>query len=630
MQSEVTLGPRPVPFVPSRRLRGWLLFALSNFFEGLAILLLAAEVVVVGLAVFTRYALNQPIAGSDELATLVLVWLTFIGGAVATRRRAHLSVNLLVQQLPLPVQHWLEAVVEWLSIGMLLVLSWQSLLLVQRRGDQVSPGFGYNLGLLPLPLAVGAIGMMAFILARLVAMPRRQVVISGTIVWSLLGILGYVGLALGWDLTTLPALPALLAGFVVLLLANAPLLLALGLPSVGYLFLLGGSNLIMFPQIMVGGTQNFVLLAIPLFIVAGVLMETGGISARLVNLAMALVGHLRGGLAQVCVVAEILFSGISGSTVADVTAIGSVLLPSMRRAGYSKEDAVSIVSAASAMGILVPPALLMVILGAMANLSVTALFLAGFLPALVLAAGLMLLIYVQAGRKNWPTVQRASWHELGKAFLDAIIPMMMPVLIFGSIFSGAATVTEAAALAVVYALVVGVFVYREITPKDLPKMFLESSVMTSVSMWVVGVSSLFTWLLARQQVPDAVAAWILSISSAQWFFIVASILLFTLFGALLEGFPAAIILGPIFYPIASQLGVDLIHYSIIIVASVGIGLFLPPVGIGLFIATAMGRTTMSAVMRPFAPYLVVLLATLVLVGLIPWVTLVVPQTFLSK
>ena len=201
----------------------------------------------------------------------------------------------------------------------------------------------------------------------------------------------------------------------------------------------------------------------------------------------------------------------------------------------------------------------------------------------------------------------------------------MPVIIFGSIFTGAATVTEAAAIAALYALLVGVVVYREIRPRALPALFLDASVMTASSMWIVGASSLFTWVLARQQVPALIASWILSVSGAGWFLIVSSILLFILFGALLEGFPAAIILGPILYPIAAQVGVDPIHYSIVIVASVGIGLFLPPIGICLFIATGIGQTTVAEVAGTFVPYLAVLVVALVLVGLLPGITLLLPN-----
>ncbi|MBS1192501.1 MAG: transporter permease DctM, partial [Nitrospirae bacterium] len=375
--------------------------------------------------------------------------------------------------------------------------------------------------------------------------------------------------------------------------------------------------------------DNFVLLAIPLFILAGAMMETGGISRRLVDLATALVGHLRGGLAHVTVVAEILFSGISGSTTADVAAMGALLIPSMEKAGYGKEEAISIVSAASAMGILVPPCLLMVILATIADISVTALFLAGFLPAAVLAGALMLLIYVKARRQNWQVAARASWRNLGKATLHAIVPLLLPVIIFGSIFTGAATVTESAVLAVIYALVVGVLVYRELPLSRLPHLFLESTSLSAMSMWLIASASVFTWLLARDQVPQMVSGVILSLSGARWFFLLASVFLFIFFAALLEGFPAVIILGPIFYPIAATMGVSTLHFSIIIVACVGIGLFLPPVGVGLFVACGIARSTMSRIIRPFGPYLLVLILGLLIVAFIPWITMVLPQHFLT-
>jgi len=288
----------------------------------------------------------------------------------------------------------------------------------------------------------------------------------------------------------------------------------------------------------------------------------------------------------------------------------------------------NIVSAASAMGILVPPCLLMVILATIADISVTALFLAGFLPAAVLAGTLMLLIYVKARRQNWQVATRASWRNLRKATLHAIVPLLLPVIIFGSIFTGAATVTESAVLAVIYALVVGVLVYRELPLRHLPHLFLESTSLSAMSMWLIASASVFTWLLARDQVPQMVSGVILSLSGARWFFLVASVFLFIFFAALLEGFPAVIILGPIFYPIAATMGVSTLHFSIIIVACVGIGLFLPPVGVGLFVACGIARSTMGRVIKPFGPYLLVLLLGLLIVTFIPWITVVLPQHFL--
>jgi C4-dicarboxylate transporter DctM subunit len=299
----------------------------------------------------------------------------------------------------------------------------------------------------------------------------------------------------------------------------------------------------MLPQRLIAGADNFVLLAIPLFILAGRLMETGGISRRLVALALALVGHLRGGLAHVTMVGEILFSGISGSTTADVAVLGALLLPAMEREGYRRAEAVAIVSAAAAMGILVPPCLLMVLLATIANLSVTALFLAGFLPAAVLAGVLMLLIALQAWRQHWPVVTRASWGSLGRALRSACLPLLLPVLIFGSIFTGAATVTESAVLAVLYAWLVGACLYREIPWRALPRLCLESGIVSAVSLWLIASASVFTWLLAREQVPQFVANTLLTLSREPWFFLLASLAIFTGFAALLEGVPAVIILG---------------------------------------------------------------------------------------
>jgi tripartite ATP-independent transporter DctM subunit len=306
-----------------------------------------------------------------------------------------------------------------------------------------------------------------------------------------------------------------------------------------------------------------------------------------------------------------------------------VLLPSMQRAGYRREDAVSIVSAASAMGILVPPALLMVILGAMANLSVTRLFMAGLLPALVLAAALMLLIYVQARRKNWPVAKRASLRELGSASVHAIIPMMMPVIIFGAILGGIADPTEAAVLAVFYAFFVGVFVYREIAWADLPKIIVDSAVTSGVVIFMVGCASSFSWILASEQIPTEIARWMLAISEAPWVFFVVSTLVFIVLGAILEGLPAIIICLPIFAPIAVKLGIDPLHYSIIVVAAIGVGLFLPPVGLGLYVASSFAKIRVDETFRAMGPYVLVLFLGMLVLIAFPSLTLIVPQAFYS-
>jgi C4-dicarboxylate transporter DctM subunit len=595
--------------------------------EAATVMTILLQVVSVGAGVFCRYVLHRPLAGADEVATLGLVWLTFLGGAVAQRRQAHPRVSLGGPRLATVA--WVDALTRLVEIGFFAGVCWQSLGLFRLRLGEVSAGVGFDMSLYPLAVLLGVTATGLFAVGHLATLSWRvlRTVLVGV------GGLGAGGALLlhltGGHLPHLPTIGLLLVGFPVLLLVNAPLAVALGFPALVALQGLGGAHLLMLPQRLIAGADNFVLLAIPLFILAGRLMETGGISRRLVALALALVGHLRGGLAHVTVVGEILFSGISGSTTADVAVLGALLLPAMEREGYRRAEAVAIVSAAAAMGILVPPCLLMVLLATIANLSVTALFLAGFLPAAVLAGVLMLLIALQAWRQHWPVVTRASWGSLGQALRSACLPLLLPVLIFGSIFTGAATVTESAVLAVLYAWLVGACLYREIPWRALPRLCLESGIVSAVSLWLIASASVFTWLLAREQVPQLVANALLTLSREPWFFLLASLMIFTGFAALLEGVPAVIILGPLFYPIATQMGVSTLHFSILIVACVGIGLFLPPMGVGLLIACTMARTPVPSVMGTVGLYLGVLLAGLLLVAFVPWITLVLPTWILG-
>ncbi|MBX6368563.1 MAG: TRAP transporter large permease, partial [Rhodospirillales bacterium] len=397
------------------------------------------------------------------------------------------------------------------------------------------------------------------------------------------------------------AIGIMVLSFVVMIGLTAPVAFAVGLSAAIGLYLSDTAPLLVVPQHMFSGADSFVLLAIPLFILAGALMETGGISTRLVYLARVLVGHLRGGLGMAVVVAESFFSGISGSTVADVSAIGSLMVPSLIRVGFRPERAVAIVSAASAMGILIPPCLIMVVIAQIAGLSVGALFLAGFIPAAVLALAIMILIYVQARRDGLGGEPRASLRELGRAVRGAIIPMMMPVIIFGAILGGIADPTEAAVLAVFYAFFVGVFVYKEIAWSDLPRIIVDSAVTSGVVIFMVGCASSFSWILASEQVPAEIARWMLALSETPFVFFVVSTLVFIVLGAILEGLPAIIICLPIFVPIAIRLGIDPLHYSIIVVAAIGLGLFLPPVGLGLYVASSFAKIRVEQTFRAMAP-----------------------------
>jgi C4-dicarboxylate transporter DctM subunit len=343
---------------------------------------------------------------------------------------------------------------------------------------------------------------------------------------------------------------------------------------------------------------------------------------------MAIVGKVRGGLAMVVVVAEILFSGISGSTAADVSAISSLLTPSMKRAGYSGPESVSIVAAASAMGILVPPCLTMVVLGSLVNLSIVTLFLAGFVPAFILAGALLLLIAVRARRQQWPVTTGASHADLGRALKSAIVPMGLPVVLFGGIFSGATTVTEAALIAVVYAAVAGVAM-NGLRPAESVTQLAQSGVVTATTLWVLAAASAFAWILVREWVPQTLGEWIAGSGTGPVGFMAATVVLFVVIGALLEGLPALLIFGPILFPISKSLGIDPVHYGIVIVAAMGIAFFLPPVGVGLTIAAGIARVDIDEVSRSYVPYLIALLAGLALIAAFPYFTLVLPRMIMG-
>jgi len=417
----------------------------------------------------------------------------------------------------------------------------------------------------------------------------------------------------------------LLLSFALLLVVGAPMAAAMALSATVAFLLQGSTPLMLVVQTIYAGMDSFLFLAVPLFILAGNLMETGGITRRLVALAHALVGHFWGGLGMVTVVGEILFSEISGSTTADVSAIGSVMTPALLQSGYAPGRAVAIVSAAAGMGILVPPCITMLVLASIANLSVAALFMAGFLPAFVMAALIMVLIWMQAKRENIPRQGRFAWRRLGATLLDALIALGMPVIIFGGILGGVFTATEAAAVAVLYGLVVGVFVYKEIQPRQLIPILAHSAVLTAAVGFLVGAAGIFAFILASEKVPQAVAQGILSISKDPTFFMVVSLFVFLSIGLILEGLPAVIVLFPIMQPVARQVGIDPLHYAIMATAAIGVGIFIPPLGVGYLIACGIGRIRASDAIRPMLPYVAVLVLGLMIIALVPGITLVLPR-----
>ncbi|HET7216390.1 MAG TPA: TRAP transporter large permease subunit [Vicinamibacterales bacterium] len=590
--------------------------------------LVLAQALVVGLQVGGRLLFHRPFPWTEEIARLLLVWLMCAGGVVALRSAQHPRVTALVRLLNPERRAAVDRGLRLVLLVLFVSLIAPAIRLTISSMDERLPASGISgawmSAVLPVALFLmsGAIGQQ-FKDEGLAPWRNRSLV-----AWSL----GAAGVVLASVLIPLVAgaapLVVLVTGFLATAALGMPLAFTLALTSVTYLLGIGGVSLMIVPIKILGGVDSFVLLAIPLFIVAGALMETGGISERIVALAMAIVGQVRGGLAMVTVVAEILFSGISGSTAADVSAISSLLVPSMRRAGYSGPESVSIVASASAMGILVPPCLTMVVLGSLVNLSIVTLFLAGFVPAFILAAALIVSIAARARRHNWPVSSKASVSDLLSAARRAAVPLGLPVILFGGIFTGATTVTEAALIAVVYAFVAGVMM-GGIRRAELTTQLAQSGVVTATTLWVLAAASAFAWILVREWVPQVLGEWIGGAGAGRTGFLALTIAIFVLIGALLEGLPALLIFGPILFPISRAVGLDPVHYGIVIIAAMGIAFFLPPVGVGLSIAAGVARVDIDDVSRSYVPYLIALLAGLVLIAAFPWFTLVLPRFFLG-
>jgi C4-dicarboxylate transporter DctM subunit len=413
-----------------------------------------------------------------------------------------------------------------------------------------------------------------------------------------------------------------LAAFAAFVALGVPIAFALGAGAAIGLWLMDGVPLDIVASRTFGAIDSFTFLAIPFFILAGELMETGGISRRLITLANALVGHVRGGLANVTVVAMVLFSGVSGSTSADAAAVGSVMLPSMREKGWDPARAGAVVAASAGMGILVPPCLTMVVYGSVTNTSIAALFAAGLLPAAIMAGALMLHIRLQgAGPAPEPRQGGAArW----RALRGALLALGLPIIIFGGILGGAFTPTEAAVVAVAYAVLAGAL-HRELSFAFFWAAVVRSGVATGAVMLMIAGANILAWLLTVEQVPQALAALIAEAGGGRFGFLLLSLVVFLVLFALLDGIPGMLMIIPVFVPIARELGIDPLHYGLVMTTVMGIALFLPPLGVGLYIVLGLSGASLPALSRALAPYLLTMSAVALLVTLWPGLVLAVPR-----
>lgn len=416
--------------------------------------------------------------------------------------------------------------------------------------------------------------------------------------------------------------------FFITLLIGIPVAFCLALTSLVVLLVLGDVPLHLIPQRMFTGMDSFPLMAVPFFILAGDLMNACGITTRIVRFATAIVGSIRGGLAHVNIVASMFFAGISGSAVADTAAMGSILIPAMEDDGYDKTFAAAVTAASSVIGPIIPPSIPVVIFALVGSVSVGGLFLAGMIPGILIGLGLMAVAYFLARKHNYGTKRPlVSFRELISSTRGAIIPMIMPVIILGGILSGAFTPTEAAAVAVGYAIVVGLFVLRSITVKDLPTIFFRSMVTTSTILMVMACANVFSWILGTQQIPQQLAAEISSWTSNPYLLLLLINLILLLVGCFLEGTASIIIMVPILLPLATHAGIDPLHFGIVVVMNLMIGLITPPLGLCLFVVCTVANVGLTRLIRMTLPFVMIEIVTLLIVTYIPGLSLYFPRMF---
>jgi tripartite ATP-independent transporter DctM subunit len=417
----------------------------------------------------------------------------------------------------------------------------------------------------------------------------------------------------------------LLLSFVILCIASMPISFALGISTALALTLFTDIPLIVIPQRIIAGYDSFTLLAVPLFILVGSIMSRGGIANRLLNLANILIGHVRGGLAHATIIASLFFGSVSGSALADVAAIGGLVIPAMVKEKYDRAFAVIVVACSSPLSPIIPPSIIMIIYGWLTETSVPALFAGGFIPGIIISAALIAISYYYSVKYNYPVKPRAHFGQFLKAFVSSIPPLLTPVIILAGILSGIFTPTEAAAVALFYGLFLTGIVYRELSLSSLFTSLVETAVLTGAIMLIFGMASGFAWLLISQQVPQMVSNFIISISGNKYMFLLYINILYFIVGLFLTPTPAMIIFLPLLIPAAVSLGINLVHFGMIMVFTLSIGLLTPPVGPCLFAACSIGKIDVSKVMKLFIPYLVVLILVTLLITYVPWFTLVVPK-----
>lgn len=617
-------APYAGQFARPRGAHRWL-GGLLGVIEHLAAVVLAADVIVVFCSVVWRYFLHDPVDWAEEIARALMGAQVFLGAATTLARAQHVGIDSLRGLFPV---RWRPAVLQlchWVVVAVALALLISSCGLFLDSRGQTTP-IGLPQWIYVLPVAIGSLLMLLFGLVAAIEGPPKTV-------WgTLLGALLLASAFSGWNAVApaypVPPIALLVSAFVLCVVAGVPIAFALAFAALLYFLADPTLPMLVYSQQVLSGMDHFVLLAIPFFVLAGLLMEGNGMSARLIELLVRMMGRVRGGFNLIIIAATAFFSGVSGSKLADVAAVGGIIMPAVRRTRQNPNDAAGLLASSAVMAETIPPCINMIIMGFVANISIGGLFIAGLVPAAFMALALAAVAYAFGSRID-PRLAFEKHTPLHVLIGGAMVGVVMIAMIGKGVTSGIATSTEVSAFAVVYALVVGGLAFRELTFGSVMRLLVRSASMAGSILFIVAAASSISFALAIQQIPQQISDSMVHL--AQQFgpqvFVLVSTLLMIAFGAILEGAPALIIFGPLLTPIAQQVGVSPLHFGTVMVVAMGLGLFAPPVGLGLFATCAITHTRLKDVARPMMKYLAVLFLALMVLVFVPAFSVWLPGRF---
>jgi len=594
--------------------------ALGTLIEVPAALLVLAEVIVLLMGVTSRYVLHEPLIWSDELASILFLWLAMLGSVVAFQRGEHMRMTAVVGRLQPRGRAFLDLIAIASAIAFLAFVVHPAYEFAQDEVYVTTPAMGivnsWRAAALPiglgLMLLVGV--MQIFRLGRM-----KDALLALVIVAAVVGGMALVGPALktlgNWNL-----LLFFVVGVGTMVMLGLPIAFSFGLATFGYIALTTGTPTVVVVGRMDEGMSHLILLAVPLFVLLGLLIEMTGIARAMVNFLANLLGHVRGGLSYVLIGAMYLVSGISGSKAADMAAVAPALFPEMRKRGAKPGDLVALLSATGAQTETIPPSLVLITIGSATGVSIAALFTGGLLPGVVVGVTLAALVWWRYRGENLAGVVKSSRREIGKSFLVAVPALALPVIIRAAVVEGIATATEVSTIGIVYAVIAGLLIYRQFDWKRVYPMLVSTAALSGAILFIIGAATGMAWALTQSGFSTALAQAMQALPGGATTFIAVSVVAFIVLGSVLEGIPAIVLLGPLLFPIARQVGIHEVHYAMVVTLAMGIGLFAPPFGVGYYAACAISRIHPNEGMKPIVGYMVALFVGVVVVAAIPWIS----------